>query len=158
MRGTQTGHVSAVDKSTGKENKITITNDKGRLSKEEIEKMVQDAEKFKAEDEVQRNRVSAKNALEAYVFTVKNSIQDEAVSSKLSQDDRKKLLDKCDETMSWLDNNQLAEVEEYQHKQKELEKVCNPIISKLYQGAPPTSTCREEARGGSQGPTIEEVD
>ncbi|XP_033842222.1 heat shock 70 kDa protein 1-like [Periophthalmus magnuspinnatus] len=151
-------NVSAVDKSTGKENKITITNDKGRLSKEEIEKMVQDAEKFKAEDEVQRNRVSAKNALEAYVFTVKNSIQDEAVSSKLSQDDRKKLLDKCDETMSWLDSNQLAEVEEYQHKQKELEKVCNPIISKLYQGAPPTSTCREEARGGSQGPTIEEVD
>ncbi|XP_020788912.1 heat shock 70 kDa protein 1-like [Boleophthalmus pectinirostris] len=151
-------NVSAVDKSTGKEKKITINNDKGRLSKEEIEKMVQDAEKFKAEDEVQRNRVSAKNALEAYVFTVKNSVQDEAVSSKLSQDDRKKLLDKCEETMSWLDNNQLAEVEEYQHKQKELEKVCNPIISKLYQGAPPTSTCREEARGGSQGPTIEEVD
>ncbi|XP_072300364.1 heat shock 70 kDa protein 1-like [Eucyclogobius newberryi] len=151
-------NVSAVDKSTGKENKITITNDKGRLSKEEIEKMVQDADKFKAEDEAQRNRVSAKNALEAYVFTVKNSVQDEAVSSKLSQDDRKKLLDKCEETMSWLDNNQLAEVEEYQHKQKELEKVCNPIISRLYQGAPPPSTCREEARGGSQGPTIEEVD
>ncbi|KAK7889719.1 hypothetical protein WMY93_025279 [Mugilogobius chulae] len=147
-----------VDKSTGKENKITITNDKGRLSKEEIEKMVQDADKFKAEDDAQRNRVSAKNALEAYVFTVKNSVQDEAVSSKLSQDDRKKLLDKCEETMSWLDNNQLAEVEEYQHKQKELEKVCNPIISKLYQGAAPTSTCREEARGGSQGPTVEEVD
>ncbi|KAK7905099.1 hypothetical protein WMY93_017706 [Mugilogobius chulae] len=151
-------NVSAVDKSTGKENKITITNDKGRLSKEEIEKMVQDADKFKAEDDAQRNRVSAKNALEAYVFTVKNSVQDEAVSSKLSQDDRKKLLDKCEETMSWLDNNQLAEVEEYQHKQKELEKVCNPIISKLYQGAAPTSTCREEARGGSQGPTVEEVD
>nr|ASS36960.1 heat shock protein 70 [Mugilogobius chulae] len=151
-------NVSAVDKSTGKENKITITNDKGRLSKEEIEKMVQDADKFKAEDDAQRNRVSAKNALEAYVFTVKNSVQDEAVSSKLSQDDRKKLLDKCEETMSWLDNNQLAEVEEYQHKQKELEKVCNPIISKLYQGAAPTSTCREEARGGSQGPPVEEVD
>ncbi|XP_072319418.1 heat shock 70 kDa protein 1 [Eucyclogobius newberryi] len=146
-------NVSAVDKSTGKENKITITNDKGRLSKEEIEKMVQDAEKFKAEDEVQRNRVSAKNALEASVFTVKNSVQDEAVSSKLNQDDRKKLLDKCEETMSWLDNNQLAEVEEYQHKQKELEKVCNPIISKLSPGG-----CREEAQGDSQGPTIEEVD
>ncbi|KAK7929123.1 hypothetical protein WMY93_005518 [Mugilogobius chulae] len=151
-------NVSAVDKSTGKENKITITNDKGRLSKEEIEKMVQDAEKFKAEDEAQRNKVSAKNALEAYVFTVKNSVQDEAVSSKLSQDDRKKLLDKCEETMTWLDNNQLAEVEEYQHKQKELEKVCNPIISKLYQGAAPAGNCREETRGGSQGPTIEEVD
>ncbi|KAK7929139.1 hypothetical protein WMY93_005534 [Mugilogobius chulae] len=149
-------NVSAVDKSTGKENKITITNDKGRLSKEEIEKMVQDAEKFKAEDEAQRNKVSAKNALEAYVFTVKNSVQDEAVSSKLSQDDRKKLLDKCEETMTWLDNNQLAEVEEYQHKQKELEKVCNPIISKLYQGAAPAGNCREETRGGSQGPTIEE--
>lgn len=151
-------NVSAADKSTGKENKITITNDKGRLSREEIEKMVQDADKFKAEDEAQRNRVSAKNSLEAYVFTVKNSVQDQAVSSKLSPDDRQKLLDKCEETMSWLDNNQLAEVEEYQHKQKELEKVCNPIISKLYQGAPPTGSCREEARGGSQGPTVEEVD
>ncbi|KAJ0050877.1 hypothetical protein NL108_009286 [Boleophthalmus pectinirostris] len=151
-------NVSAVDKSTGKENKITITNDKGRLSKGEIEEMVLDAEKFKAEDEAQRNRVSAKNALEAYVFTVKDSVQDEAVSSKLSQDDRKKLLDMCEETMSWLDNNQLAEVEEYQHKQKELEKVCKPIISKLYQGVPPTGSCREDARGSSQGPTIEEVD
>ncbi|XP_072300314.1 heat shock 70 kDa protein 1-like [Eucyclogobius newberryi] len=150
-------NVSAVDKSTGKENKITITNDKGRLSKEEIEKMVQDADTFKAEDEAQRNRVSAKNALEAYVFTVKNSVQDEAVSNKLSQDDRKKLLDKCEETMSWMENNKLAEVEEYQHKQKELEKVCNPIISKLYQGVPPTSTC-SEVHGDSVGPTIEEVD
>ncbi|XP_072300312.1 heat shock 70 kDa protein 1-like [Eucyclogobius newberryi] len=150
-------NVSAVDKSTGKENKITITNDKGRLSKEEIEKMVQDADTFKAEDEAQRNRVSAKNALEAYVFTVKNSVQDETVSNKLSQDDRKKLLDKCEETMSWMENNKLAEVEEYQHKQKELEKVCNPIISKLYQGVPPTSTC-SEAHGDSVGPTIEEVD
>ncbi|CAL9699899.1 unnamed protein product [Knipowitschia caucasica] len=151
-------NVSAVDKSTGKENKITITNDKGRLSKEEIEKMVQDADKFKAEDEAQRNRVGAKNALEAFVFTVKNSLQDEAVSGKLNQDDRKKLLDKCEEVMTWLDNNQLAEVEEYQHKQKELEKVCNPIISKLYQGAAPASSCRQEAQGSTQGPTVEEVD
>lgn len=151
-------NVSAVDKSTGKENKITITNDKGRLSKEEIEKMVQDAEKFKEEDEAQRNKISAKNALEAYVFSVKSSAQDEALSGKLSEDDRKKLLDKCEETVAWLDNNQLAEVEEYQHKQKELEKVCSPIISKLYQGAAPAGSCRQEARGGSQGPTIEEVD
>ncbi|CAL1600911.1 unnamed protein product [Knipowitschia caucasica] len=151
-------NVSAVDKSTGKENKITITNDKGRLSKEEIEKMVQDADKFKAEDEAQRNRVGAKNALEAFVFSVKNSLQDEAVSGKLNQDDRKKLLDKCEEVMTWLDNNQLAEVEEYQHKQKELEKVCNPIIGKLYQGAAPASSCRQEAQGSTQGPTVEEVD
>merc|ERR1712061_538950 len=91
-------NVSAADKSTGKQNKITITNDKGRLSKEEIERMVNDAEKFKA-------------------------------------DDKKKIQDKCDEAIKWLDANQLAEVEEFQDKQKEVEGVCNPIITKLYQSA-----------------------
>nr|XP_033500404.1 heat shock 70 kDa protein 1-like [Epinephelus lanceolatus] len=151
-------NVSAVDKSTGKVNKITITNDKGRLSKEEIERMVQDADKYKAEDDVQRDRISAKNSLESYAFNMKSSVQDENLKDKISEEDKKKVTEKCEETITWLENNQLAEKEEYQDKQKELEKVCSTIISKLYQGGMPASSCREQARASSQGPTIEEVD
>ncbi|KAG2463915.1 heat shock 70 kDa protein-like [Polypterus senegalus] len=158
-------NVSAVDKSTGKANKITITNDKGRLSKEEIEKMVQDAEKYKAEDETQREKISAKNSLESYAFNIKSSMEDENMKGKISEEDKKKIVDKCNQTISWLENNQLAEKEEYEHHQKELEKVCNPIIAKLYQGAAPGGMpggCGAQARGASgassQGPTIEEVD
>nr|XP_054591670.1 heat shock 70 kDa protein 1 [Nothobranchius furzeri] len=151
-------NVSAVDKSTGKENKITITNDKGRLSKEEIEKMVQDADKYKAEDEQQREKIAAKNSLESYTFNMKSSVEDEKLKDKISDQDKKKVTEKCQETIVWLENNQLAEKDEYQHKQKELENVCNPIIRKLYQGGMPTGSCGEQARGGTQGPTIEEVD
>nr|XP_054591666.1 heat shock 70 kDa protein 1-like [Nothobranchius furzeri] len=151
-------NVSAVDKSTGKENKITITNDKGRLSKEEIEKMVQDADKYKAEDEQQREKIAAKNSLESYAFNMKSSVEDEKLKDKISDQDKKKVTEKCQETIVWLENNQLAEKDEYQHKQKELENVCNPIIRKLYQGGMPTGSCGEQARGGTQGPTIEEVD
>merc|ERR1711939_1094926 len=128
-------NVSACDKSTGKLNKITITNDKGRLSKEEIERMVNDAEKFKADDEKQKERISAKNGLESYCFNMKTTIEDEKVKDKISEDDMKKINDKCDEAIKWLDANQLAEVEEFNDKQKEIEAVCNPIITKLYQGA-----------------------
>merc|ERR1711981_1053807 len=117
-------NVSACDKSTGKQNKITITNDKGRLSKEEIERMVNDAEKFKDEDNKQKDRISAKNGLESYCFNMKTTIDDEKLIS-----------DKCDDAIKWLDANQLAEVEEFQEKQKEVEAVCNPIITKLYESA-----------------------
>ncbi|XP_051929986.1 heat shock 70 kDa protein 1 [Hippocampus zosterae] len=151
-------NVSAVDKSTGKENKITITNDKGRLSKEEIDKMVDDAQKYKAEDDLQRDKIAAKNALESYAFHVKSSVQDDKLAAKLSEEDRKTLTDKCDQTLSWLDNNQLADTDEFQHKRKELERVCQPIIGKLYQGAGPAGSCGAQARAGAQGPTVEEVD
>ncbi|XP_041492717.1 heat shock cognate 71 kDa protein-like [Microtus oregoni] len=160
-------NVSAVDKSTGKENKITITNDKGRLSKEDIERMVQEAEKYKAEDEKQRDKVSSKNSLESYAFNMKATVEDEKLQGKINDEDKQKILDKCNEIISWLDKNQTAEKEEFEHQQKELEKVCNPIITKLYQtaggmpggmpggfpggGAPPSG-------GASSGPTIEEVD
>merc|ERR1712106_608529 len=139
-------NVSAADKSTGKQNKITITNDKGRLSKEEIERMVNDAEKYKAEDDKQKD--------------------------KISDDDRKVIGDKCDDAIKWLDANQLAEVEEFNDKQKELEGVCNPIITKLYSaggmpegmpdmgGVPGGAAPGPGAPGGQggAGPTIEEVD
>uniref|UniRef100_A0A3P9AI26 Heat shock protein family A (Hsp70) member 8b n=1 Tax=Esox lucius TaxID=8010 RepID=A0A3P9AI26_ESOLU len=128
-------NVSAADKSTGKENKITITNDKGRLSKEDIERMVQEAEQYKAADDVQREKVSAKNGLESYAFNMKSTVEDEKLKGKLSDEDKQKILDKCNEVISWLDKNQSAEKDEFEHHQKELEKVCNPIITKLYQGA-----------------------
>merc|ERR1712214_59822 len=112
--------VNAADKSTGKQNKITITNDKGRLSKDEIEKMVNDAEKFKADDEKQKERISSKNGLESYCFNMKSTLDDEKAKDKISESDRKIVNDKCDETIKWLDMNQTAEVEEFNEKQKEV--------------------------------------
>ena len=128
-------NVTAMDKSSGKQNKITITNDKGRLSKEEIEKMVNDAEKYKNEDETQKERVVAKNNLEAYCFNMKSTIDDEKFKAKLEDHDRKVVSDKCDDAIRWLDQNQQAEKEEYDHKQKELEDIFNPIIKRIYQEA-----------------------
>merc|ERR1712047_241236 len=164
-------NVSAADKSTGKQNKITITNDKGRPSKEEIEKMVNDAEKFKADDEKQKERISSKNGLESYCFNMKTTIEDEKMKDKISDDDRKAINDKCDEAIKWLDANQLAEVEEFNEKQKEVEAVCNPIITKLYGAAGGASGGMPDMGGmggaggaapgagqGGAGPTIEEVD
>lgn len=163
-------NVTAVEKSTGKENKITITNDKGRLSKEEIERMVNEAEKYKADDEKQKDRVSAKNSLESYCFNMKSTVEDDKVKEKIPEEDRKTVLDKCNDVIRWLDANQLAEKEEFEDKQKELEKVCNPIITKLYAGgAPPPGAPGAPGAGfpgaggaptggGSGGPTIEEVD
>ncbi|CAK9795081.1 Heat shock 70 kDa protein cognate 4 [Anthophora plagiata] len=157
-------NVSAIEKSTGKENKITITNDKGRLSKEDIERMVNEAETYKNEDEQQRERISAKNALESYCFNMKSTMEDEKVKDKVDAGDKQKVLDKCNEVISWLDANQLAEKEEFSDKQKELEAVCNPIVTKLYQsgGGPPPGGFPGApgggATGGTGGPTIEEVD
>uniref|UniRef100_A0A0P4ZII1 Heat shock 70 kDa protein cognate 4 n=1 Tax=Daphnia magna TaxID=35525 RepID=A0A0P4ZII1_9CRUS len=161
-------NVSAADKSTGRENKITITNDKGRLSKEEIEKMVSDAERYRSEDEKQRERVSGKNALESYCFNMKSTVEDEKFKDKLSDADKTTIMDKCNEIIKWLDANQLADKEEFEHKQKEIERVCNPIVTKLYQGAggaPPgfpggagAGAAPGPAPGAGSGPTIEEVD
>jgi heat shock protein 1/8 len=161
-------NVSAVDKSTGKLNKITITNDKGRLSKEDIERMVSDAEKFKHEDEKQKDRISAKNSLESYCFNMKSTLEDEKLKDKLSESDKESIEKKCDEIIKWLDANQLAEEEEFKDKQKEVEAICNPIITKLYQGgAPPAGGMpggmpgappAGAGAGSGAGPTIEEVD
>lgn len=168
-------NVNAVEKSTGKENKITITNDKGRLSKDDIDRMVNEAEKYKAEDEKQRDRVQGKNGLESYVYQMKQTMEDEKLKDKISEEDKKVVLDKCEEVIRWLDGNQSAEKEEFEDKQKELEKVYNPVITKVYQasgGAPPGGMGAGmpggfPGAGGtdgappsqqSQGPTIEEVD
>merc|ERR1719322_271575 len=154
----------AIDKSSGKQNKITITNDKGRLSKEEIERMVNDAETFKAEDEKQKERISAKNNLESYCFNMKSTLDDEKLKDKISESDKETITKKCDEIIKWLHANQLAEVDEFTDKQKEVEGICSPIITKLYQqagGAPggmPGGAGGAAGAGGAGGPTIEEVD
>ncbi|CAO3590686.1 unnamed protein product [Absidia cylindrospora] len=163
-------NVSALDKTTGKSNKITITNDKGRLSKEDIERMVNDAEKYKAEDEEAASRIQAKNGLESYAYNLRNTLQDEKVGGALPEEDKSKISAAVDEAIKWLDDSQEASKDEYESKQKELEEIVNPIMMKFYQesgaaggapggmpgagmpGAPPTSTDETD------GPSIEEVD
>ncbi|RKP36184.1 hsp71-like protein [Dimargaris cristalligena] len=170
-------NVSAVDKTTGRSNKITITNDKGRLSKEEIERMVNDAEKYKAEDEEAASRITAKNGLESYAYNLRNSIQDEKIASKLDAADKQKLEEAVNDTIKWLDDSQEASKEEYEEHQKQLEELANPIMMKIYQSAggapgaapggfpggapggfPGAAPGAAPGAGGDQGPTIEEVD
>lgn len=125
--------VSAVDKGTGKSNSITITNDKGRLSQEEIDRMVADAEKFAEEDKLIRERVEAKNSFETYAYSLKNQIGDESqLGGKLSDSDKETIEEAVKEALSWIDSHQDAEKEDFEEQKKELESKVNPIISKLY--------------------------
>ena len=138
-------NVSAEDKASGKSEKIVITNDKGRLSKEDIERMVNDAEKYKDEDDTYRKKVEAINAFEANVFGVKGSIE------QLSEDDKKLVEDKVTETISWIDNNRSAELDEIEHMQTEFREFVDPIFSK--QKSEP-----EPEPKADTGPEIEELD
>lgn len=157
-------NVSACDKSTGKSSKITITNDKGRLSKEEIERMVEEAEKYKHEDEKTREKIEAKNSLENYAYNIKNTIKDEKIKDKISEEERKMLEDKTGEILSSLENDENLEKEDYQEKEKELKDLANPIISKIYQqgnGQNMNDFGGQETENGETengGPKIEEVD
>ena len=155
-------NVSAEDKSTGKKNKITITNDKGRLSKEEIERMVSDAEKFKAEDEAARATVEAKNKLENYAYSVRNSLREEQVAAKLSGEDKGTVTKAIDDAIQWLDANQMAEKDEFDERLKDLEATCAPILTKVHGGggAGEPGEGPDTPHGGGQraGPTVEEVD
>ncbi|XP_055374040.1 major heat shock 70 kDa protein Ba isoform X3 [Condylostylus longicornis] len=141
--------VSAKEMSTGKEKNITIKNDKGRLSQAEIDRMVSEAERYQEEDEKQRQKITARNSLEGYVFSVKQAV--EQAGDKLTKSDKDQVMQWCDETVKWLDNNTLAEKEEYEDKMKELSKVCSPIMTKLHQGS-------SQTQAGGCGPTVEEVD
>ncbi|KAF5299560.1 hypothetical protein FQR65_LT09365 [Abscondita terminalis] len=154
--------VSAKDTSSGKSQNIIIKNDKGRLSQKDIDKMVADAERYREEDEKQRATIASRNQLEAYVFNLKQSLND--VGDKLSSNDKKTVEEACDSCLKWLDNNLLASKEEYEHQQKQLSAVCSPIMTKLYanQGQQNQNTpgsCGQQAGGfnTSRGPTIEEL-
>merc|ERR1719335_660635 len=161
-------NVSALEKSTGKENKITITNDKGRLSQDEIERMVSDAEKYKAEDDANRTRVEAKNALENYCFSLKSSISGENI--KLDPSDKAMLESKIEETTQWLDGNQNAEKEEFEQRQSALTELATPILQKAAAaggggmpgspagGVPPDTSGMPSTDDPAAGPTIEEID
>jgi len=123
--------VGAVDKTTGRKEHITITNDKGRLSSEQIEKMVSEAEKYKEDDKKQKDRIEAKNHLENYAYTIRSSLQDETIAGKINADDKTKLNSAVDSALSWLDTHQSASKEEFEAKQKELEGTAMPIMAKL---------------------------
>ncbi|KNE60860.1 hsp70-like protein, partial [Allomyces macrogynus ATCC 38327] len=152
-------NVTAVDKKTERSNKITITNDKGRLSKDEIDRLVAEAEKYKKEDEAAAARIAAKNGLEAYAYNLRNTLNDDKVKGKLDAADKEKLEAAIKETIDWLDHNHEAAKDEYEDKQKELEQIAGPIMTRLYQGGGgvPTGATGTAAEGGA-GPTIEEVD
>jgi len=129
--------VGAEDKGTGKAEKITITAEKGRLSDEEIERMVQEAEEYAEEDKKMKERVDKRNGLEGYAYSLRNSLTDEekGVADKIDDDDKETLEEAIKEVLDWLDDNQEADAEEYEEKQKELEGIANPIMQKIYQGA-----------------------
>jgi L1 cell adhesion molecule like protein len=128
--------VSAVEKSTGKEQNITITNDKGRLSADEIERMVEEAEKYKAEDEANRVRIEAKNHLESYIFQVRSSARDEKFATVLSEGDKTTIDETLDKAIEWLDSHPMENKEVYEDKQKGVEGVIMPILSRYASGAP----------------------
>jgi len=155
-------NVSACDKASGKSDQITICNDKGRLSKEEIDRMVAEADKFAAEDARQRDRIAARNGLEGAAFAAKQAVEEAA--GKIEEADRKKVEDICKQTLEWLDANQLAEKEEIEDKKRELESVVHPVYSKLHRAGASQPQAGMGGQPGPQsdsghgGPTIEEVD
>ena len=131
--------VTAADKGTGKTEKIVINNDKGRLTPEEIERMVKEAEEFAEEDNKVKEKIEAKNGLDSYVYSMKQTVESpEKLADKLDEDDKNTIQEALKETEEWMTSNPDAEKEEYEERQKTLEGICNPIISKAYEGqAPP---------------------
>jgi L1 cell adhesion molecule like protein len=163
-------NVSAQDKSTGKVNSITITNDKGRLSKDDVERLVREAEQHKEADELVLKKIQAKNELEQYAYQVKHTVNDEKLKDKITEDEKKSLTDKVTAVEQWIASNQHANVPEFEAKKKELETAFAPIIAKIYpqggqggmpgQGFPgqPGQGFPGPQPGNTQGPTIDGVD
>lgn len=149
-------NVSAVEKSTGKENKITITNDKGRLSKEDIERMVEEAETYKAEDEANTQRIQAKNELENLAYTIQSTLNDDKLKDKLDSSDRETVASACKDTIDWLDTHQDEDKETYDTKKSTLEGVWQPVMQKLYAAGDGGGMGGEDASvGGDDAPSIE---
>ncbi|KAK1937694.1 putative dnaK protein [Babesia divergens] len=160
-------NVTAMDKSTGKSEHVTITNDKGRLSTADIERMVAEAEKFKEEDENRRSCVEAKHQLENYCYSMRSTLGDDNVKTKLEAGEIEEALKAIEEAIKWLEGNQTATKEEFEYKLKEVEKVCQPLATKMYQaagasgmptGGPGGFGGAAPGAGTSSGPTVEEVD
>uniref|UniRef100_A0A6C0KI58 Chaperone n=1 Tax=viral metagenome TaxID=1070528 RepID=A0A6C0KI58_9ZZZZ len=155
-------NVSAIEKSTGKTNKITITNDKGRLSKDDIERMVKEAEQFSEEDNKLKENIAAKNNLESYIYSMKQTVEDDKIKNVISSSDKKMIHDKLDEAIQWLDENQNVEKGEMDQYQKDLQDIIMPMLSNYM-----NDEANDEANDvnnmstsstNKDGPTIEEVD
>ncbi|KAL3770744.1 hypothetical protein ACHAW5_001461 [Stephanodiscus triporus] len=151
-------NVSALEKSTGKENKITITNDKGRLSQTEIDRMVQEAEKYKAEDGANKNRVEAKNGIENYMSALKSAVESKEAMDKIPKQDKQRILDAINKTTSWIESNPTAEKEEYDNKQKELEAIAVPILKRMATSGNGMPMATSSGDDHAEGPTVEEID
>jgi len=162
-------NVSAVEKAGGKVEKITIPTRMEDFQKRKLKKMVEESEKFKAEDEKQKERIDAKNSLESYCFNIQSTLEDNATKDKISDQERNSVLEKCNETIAWLDKNQTAETNEFKEKQNEMETIFTPIVKTLYsngqttQNTPTPGGCGAESGQGfggktHEGPTVEEVD
>jgi len=146
--------VSAVEKSTGKAEKVTITNDASRLSKEDVEKMTADAEKYAKEDEQFKQKVEAKNALENYCYSMKNTLSEDTVKSKVNESQLSAAMNAITEALGWLERNQLAEKDEFDDQRKSVEKACQPVVASLSSAGGAAA-----ATGGAGGaPNVEEVD
>merc|ERR1719190_71570 len=152
--------VSAKDKKGSAAGKITIESQKGRLSEDEINRIVEEAERYKEEDEKMRKKVEAKNNLQQQAYQVRNALDDEKLKPHISEEDAEKLKKKVEEVVNWVDENQAAELDEYEAKKKELEEVWNPIAMKAYQangGAPPQPGAAPPSGAadgpGGEGPT-----
>ena len=138
-------HVTAQDKAAKKGKSITITNDKGHLSQEEIDRMVKEAEEFAEEDKKVKERIDARNKLETYIYNMKSSISDgDKLADKLDSEDKENMESELKEALEWLDENQTADKEEYEEKLKELEHVFNPIIKQVYEKSGVSSTPEDE--------------
>jgi len=150
-------NVSAVEKSSGKSNKITITNDKGRLSKEEIDRLVQEAEKNAAADKASMERVEARNGLETYLYNTRNAVREDKVKTTLGEDTIKEVEGWVQEGIQWLESNQEEPKETYDEKKKMYEDKIRPVMMKLYEdaGAPGADAANN---GTPSGPSVEEVD
>jgi endoplasmic reticulum chaperone BiP len=157
--------ISAADKGTGKLERLTITSEKGRLSEDEIERMVQEAEEFADQDAAEKAKVQARNELEAYLYNLKNSIND-ALQEKLSESDKSLLSKTIEDALVWLEDHPGAEKEDYDNKQKEVEKVANPILKRAYEQAGRSTGgsqddddfMGDDLDGVDNGPSVEEVD
>lgn len=143
--------VSASDRGSNRTESITITNDQSRLSKDEIERMMRDFEKFKAQDEAAAQKVEARNGFDSFLYQTKNQLNGE-VGGKLEASDKEMLLGKIEEAMRWTESHTSASVEEYEQKKKEIEQVLHPVMSKVYSASGATA--------GEPGvaPRVEEVD
>jgi len=128
-------NVSAIEKSTGKNNKITITNEKGRLSQSEIDRLIKEAEKFKDEDEKAKQRIESKNQLEHYCYSMRQTLNEEKLKDKFSEDEKTSINKGCDDALKWLNDNPAAQKDEIDVQYKELEAKFNPIMMRVYQAS-----------------------